>query len=422
MIKKSEYTKNIITLLSGNTIAQALPIAVSPILTRLYTPDDFGVIGLFGSITLLLGSIASAQYNAAISLPKKDEDAYVVASISLLISLIFSSLLLLIIIIFHDQIIDLLGSKELSIWLYLIPFVVFLIALFNVLTYLHIRDKKFKSLSVSNVYKSLSASFLQILIGILKNGVFGLVIGQIISIIIADLYLLKNFQVRKFNFFTIKHIAIAKRYKEFPIYYLPNNLLYNLTNTLITILISSFFGIAALGFYNMANRVLGLPSALLGNAISQVYLQKASEDRHNNDDIAPIFKETLLKLIIISLPIFILFYFYLEDVFILVFGKEWAIAGHYAEILTPLFFIRFLRGSLNTTIIVLEKQKIGLIINVMLILTTLSVFLFVYMFNIEIEQFMCLLSLILFLLNVSIIYIYYILIIKEKKIKSKDLL
>jgi len=43
---KSEFAKNVLTLMTGTTIAQAIPIAISPILTRIYTPEDFGVFAL----------------------------------------------------------------------------------------------------------------------------------------------------------------------------------------------------------------------------------------------------------------------------------------------------------------------------------------------------------------------------------------
>ena len=123
---KSEYSKNIITLLSGNALAQAIPIAISPILTRLYTPEDFGVVALFGSISVLFGSIVNAQYESAIVLPRKNDDAYSIASLSLLIATVFSIILFIVILIFHDCIVDILGTEEISLWLYFIPLVVHL--------------------------------------------------------------------------------------------------------------------------------------------------------------------------------------------------------------------------------------------------------------------------------------------------------
>ena len=90
---KSEFFRNVLTLITGTTIAQAIPIAISPILTRIYTPDDFGVVALFVAISTIFGSLANGSYELAIILPKKDEDAVNLVVLSLFISIIVSLLL-----------------------------------------------------------------------------------------------------------------------------------------------------------------------------------------------------------------------------------------------------------------------------------------------------------------------------------------
>lgn len=84
-LSKSEFLRNVLTLMTGTTIAQAIPIANTPILTRLYTLADFGLLALFVAVTSILGSIANGRYEMAIMLPKKDEDAINIAALGLLI-------------------------------------------------------------------------------------------------------------------------------------------------------------------------------------------------------------------------------------------------------------------------------------------------------------------------------------------------
>ncbi len=412
---KSEYSKNIVSLLSGNALAQAIPIAISPILTRVYTPQDFGVVALFGSITMLLGSIINAQYESAIVLPKKHDDAYSIASLSLFIAIVFSLFLFIIVLLFHDFIVEILGSKEISIWLYFIPPVVFLIGLFNVLNYLNIRQKNFNDVSKVKVFKAIGTGTIQIIVGIFKSGAFGLIIGQIFSHFIGNFYLLKRTNIQKYKLFTIKNLAIAKKYKNFPIYYLPNNLIFNLSNTVVTILISSVFGAVSLGLYSMANKILGIPGAIVGMAVSQVYLQKGSEEIKVKGTILPIFKETFKKLLFISFPLYVVFFFTLEEIFSFIFGKEWAIAGYYAEILAPLFFLRFIRAGLNTTIVILEKQKLELWINSLMTICLLITFLVAFILQMDTEQFLILFSGAISMINIFIIYIYFDIAKKENK-------
>jgi len=70
---KSEFSRNVLTPMTGTTITQAIPIAISPILTRIYTPEDFGVLALFVAITAIFGGIANGRYELATMLPKKDK-------------------------------------------------------------------------------------------------------------------------------------------------------------------------------------------------------------------------------------------------------------------------------------------------------------------------------------------------------------
>ena len=87
--------------MTGTTIAQAIPIAISPILTRIYSPEDFGILALFMAIVMIFGSISNGRYELAIMLPKKDQDAINIFALGLIITLSISILLLIIVILFN---------------------------------------------------------------------------------------------------------------------------------------------------------------------------------------------------------------------------------------------------------------------------------------------------------------------------------
>ena len=189
MIKKyklNDFNKNVIKLMTGATLAQAIPVAISPILTRLYTPKDFGVLALFVAITSILGTIANARYELAIVLPEKDEESINIVALSIIISSSFSILLLILILFFHNQIVLLLGNQEISVWLYTVPLVVFFIGIFNALNYYNTRMQKFGVIAQVKVVKSITLSVVQIVFGLFKAGVGGLISGQIVSHIFAN--------------------------------------------------------------------------------------------------------------------------------------------------------------------------------------------------------------------------------------------
>lgn len=409
----SNYSKNILTLISGNSLAQAIPIIISPILTRIYTPSDFGVLALFASLSVLLSSISSAQYESAIMLPKQEKNAYILGSLAIILSIIFSIFLFLIIINFHDRILILLNNDEISTWLYFIPLVIILTTLFNVLTYLNLKSKNFKSISTVKVYKSLAIAIVQVSLGLIKNGSIGLIVGQILSHFVGIIYLYKKISLFKYRFEIKRSFFLIKKYKKFPIYYLPNNLIYNSLNTLNNILISTFFSISSLGLYSFTNRILGIPSAVIGSAVSQAYLEKTSNEIRNNISISNTFIITLKKLLLISLPIFTFCFFTLEILFGFIFGEEWGEAGYYAQILSPFFFVRFISAGLNTTTVVLEKQQLELYYNMLILSCLILTYVISNFLMFSFEEFLILMTCIMTLVYSLKIYYYYYL-IKER--------
>jgi len=139
---KSEFGRNVLTLMTGTTIAQAIPIAIMPILTRIYPPESFGVFALFLAITAVGASMATGQYEQAIVLPKSKKDALSIVILSIVITFGLSIVLLLMIIIFNNQIVNLLNNSEIKSWLYFIPLSVFLVGVYNSLNFFNIRKKK----------------------------------------------------------------------------------------------------------------------------------------------------------------------------------------------------------------------------------------------------------------------------------------
>ena len=131
---KSEFSKNVLTLMTGTTIAQAIPIAISPILTRIYTSEDFGIFALFIAITTIFGTIANGRYELAIMLPKKDEDAINIFALGFIITCFISLILLILVLVFNDYFTKLLGNEEVSFWLYFVPIAVINIAVLSIKT------------------------------------------------------------------------------------------------------------------------------------------------------------------------------------------------------------------------------------------------------------------------------------------------
>ncbi len=361
---KSEFTKNVLTLMTGTTVAQAIPIAISPILTRIYTPADFGIVALFMAIAASFGSIANGRYELAIMLPKKEEDAINLFALSLIITTAISLILFIIVLFLNEKIALWLGNKEIKFWLYFIPVTVFFVGLFNSLDKYNTRLKNYKDIAKSKVIKSIVLAAVQLSVGFIKQGAAGLVSGQVLAQMFANLKLLKNIIADKELLAKISLSSIkvqAKRYVKFPKYSLGGVIANSLSLHFIEILISSFFSVATLGFYALVQRMLGLPSSLIGGSIGQVFYQEATQEKHKSGKAIEIYKKTFKKLSVLGILFFGFLYFSVEGIFTFVFGQDWQIAGVYAKIIMPLFFIRFIYVSLSMTYDVFESLKTELI-------------------------------------------------------------
>lgn len=382
---KSEFTKNIITLMTGTAVAQAIPIAISPILTRIYTPEDFGVFALFIAITAILGTVANARYELAIMLPKKDEDAINVFALGFIITCFISLVLLVLVLVFNDYFTKLLGNEEISFWLFFVPITVFFSGMYNVLNYFNNRKKNYKDLRNATILKSIVLAVVQLSVGFVKTGASGLISGSIISNMFANMKLARNIlkdKVLVSKISKIKMIALAKRYKDFPKYLVLAHGINSLSGQSHVILFSSFFNTSVVGYLSFAQKLLGMPMSLIAISIGDVFRQEATIHYNKNKECINIYKSTFKKLLIISILPFTILFFLAPAIFSIIFGESWRVAGEYAQVLIPMYFLQFLASPLGNMSVVSNKPKIDLYWQLFLIFIVIfSILIGYYIFN-----------------------------------------
>jgi len=413
MIKKiinkitgSEFNKNSLTLISGTTTAQLLPIAVSPILTRIYTPEDFGVLALFMSLSMILSIVATGRYELAIVLPKKDTHGFNLLALSVIIAGIFSVLLIIALLFFHDFFVVLLKNEKIGKWLYLLPVVVFFLSGYNALNYFHTRLKNYKILAKFRVLRSAVLAIVQTGLFFLHNGILALVSGYSLAQLSGNMAMmreaLKDSELRK-TVSKAKMIALAKKYSKFPKFTLFANLLNKGSSEMPNILITPLFSSSILGFYSLGYRLLAVPSSFIGASLSQVFMQAANEEILKTGKSNVIFKSVFKKLLLIGVPFFVLLATFAEPVFGFVFGSEWAIAGTYAMLLTPLLFTRFIVSTLSVVLYVFEKHAIILATQIVMFAISIGVFSISFILKMDFQNFLLLYS-----LTLSGYYLFYL--------------
>ncbi|HOG42627.1 MAG TPA: oligosaccharide flippase family protein [bacterium] len=404
---RNEYFKNILTLFTGATSAQVLPFLVSPLLTRLYSPDDFGVLAIFFSLCSIFSVLASGRYELSILLPEKIESAINLLVFCIATAFLVSTVLMIVVIVFNVEITNLLGNNSISLWLYFVPLVVFMMSSYNSLRYFSLRLKDFKSVSISRAVKSGASSIIKILLGFLGFVPHGLMTGEIISHFFGNSSFLKNlYKKRKlFHIVNKEEVLIqAKKYSEFPKYSLPAALSNTLSLNLISVFMSSFFSLSILGHYSLVNKAVNLPLNLIGSSISDAYFQKAAEEKNKAGNSKDVFIVSFKYLIVVAAAVFLILFFAGEGMFAFVFGESWRIAGKYARILSFLVAVRFVAVPLSVTMSVFEKQKVSLFLTFLQLMTMMCIFFLTWMLGLDVEDFLVLFS---FVMTIYYIFMFF---------------
>lgn len=367
MIKRtaSPFIKNVITLVSGTALAQIITASAYPISARLYTPEDFGTLELITATFSILASIACLKYEQGITLPKNDSEGYLVFKVSVIINLIFSTFLLVLVSLFSNIFASWLGKPSIQPYLFVIPFLVFFTSFFFSIRYYAIRQKEFKVIAQISVIKAFWGSGVQIILGLFQLNIIGLIISQICSsslanfsaykkLISPDLTPLWSPQKNKYQY-------ILKKYIDFPKYSVPATLANSLVLYGSGIFVYKYFSADILGQFAVANRLLSMPLILVGNAVSDVFIQKASEEKNNLGNVKESFIAILTPLVILSVFGSFIGYFVMPTMFPYLLGDSWAQAGQYASMLIILFSIRFCSTPFSSLFIIFDKQNWNLV-------------------------------------------------------------
>lgn len=381
---KSEFSRNVFTLMTGTTIAQAVPLAISPVLTRIYSPEDFGLFALYLSIILVASSLVAGKYELSIIIPKKDSDAQYLVIVSIFISLITCIILFILIFLFSNQILYLLKNKDIKDWLYIIPANIFVISTSTILYYYLNRKKDYSNLAKGQIIQSSAQGSLTILLNFVNNFKGGLILGTFIGnvfYLIFYIYKIKNYfiyiKLKKIKFF-----YLIKKYKKFPKFMILSGLLENISVQLPIFMIGAFFGSHILGFFSLSQRMVRMPIGIIGSAIGNVFREEASRQLNTSGDCRILFLSTLKKLSIVGIIPFIFFYLTAPELFSFVFGEDWKQAGEYAQILTLLFYFQFITSPLSNMFIIAEKQKYDLYLQFYLVISvSISFIIGYYIFN-----------------------------------------
>ncbi|HDJ1602151.1 TPA: type 8 capsular polysaccharide synthesis protein Cap8K [Staphylococcus aureus] len=399
-------------MILSSGIAQVILIITTPIITRLYSPTEFGEFTIFSNIAMILIPIINARYDLLIVNTKNDRSANILSQISFLISLL---ILLILIPIF-----------AISAWLYpnfildfiFIIIMLFLVSLTNIfINYLN-KERKYKVLSLINVFRAGSMALLQIIFGLLALGSLGLIIGFSLSYIAGITLGYKTFK-KHFNIVRDKEEtkALFLENKNQLVYSTPSILLNSLSFSVVVFFIGILYTNTEVGIYGMAIRVLGIPVTIISLGLSKIFMQQANDYyiEHGN------FRNLLLKfssiLVIVSIILYVPLYLFSEELVNILLGHSWVDAITVIKIVIPLFVIRLIVSTVSLSVIVLQKQQLELILQALFLIGTTVTFVISKMLNLTFLNFVSINTVVL-IVSYMIFFIALYYFAKNKQFKN----
>jgi O-antigen/teichoic acid export membrane protein len=376
-IFKSDFFKNTLWLTSGTTIAQAISFLTAPVLTRIYLPEDYGMLGLYMVFCTLIGTFSTFQYSNAIIISEDDSTAQNVLQLSLLINVIVTIVSAVGIIFTRHWISEVYKSPHLEDWILLAPLSLFFAGLNNIFSAWGVRKRAFKLLSKNRIYTALLSPVFSISIGYFLGGPLGLFVGLLISQILPTFrmsYFFFRHDNLRLNIHRENILMVVKRFSNFPKFSLPADFINNFSNQIPVMILSQVAGQSVIGWYGISVRMLVMPIALIANSIGDVFRQRAAKDYNESGSCRPIFLKVLKTLFLIAVIPFGLLILFAPEIFSFFFGLKWKGAGEITSVLGILYLFKFVVSPLSYVTYVAQKQWVSLLTDILLVITVGSIY------------------------------------------------
>lgn len=359
---KSSFIKNVLVLVTGTALGQVINMILMPLITRMYGPVSYGLMGTFQTIITIISPIAALAYPIAIVLPDKDEIAQLIVKLSLIISTIISVISIIIVFFLKDEISAILNLKVNSNYLYFIPLVIIFATGLQVMDQWLIRKNQFGIFARINIITVLLINGGKLLVGSINPTAGVLIVfssltqgvNAFLFFVFSDKSIIKKSNVTE-NKVTL--FEVAKKYRDFPIYRAPETFFNEAAGGLPLLLLTVFFGPQTAGYYSLARSVLGAPISLIGNAVGKVFFPKVTQSANEKKKIAPLVSNATLQLALISLIPFSIIILFGPQLFSFIFGSEWKVAGVYARWLALWSYTTFINRPSVQTLPILLRQK-----------------------------------------------------------------
>lgn len=351
----SELHVHMLIQSSGTIVSQLIPIAVSPLLTRLFSPEDFGLYGVVVSIATLLAIFITLRIDHGIVVSPSDEEARKTAVLSLGLAILGAAVFALLAAA-TLAVLRMFDGELVLVWVVFGPLAGLLAAVGRTFTLFGNRIQVFKNVSEARIWQAASTAAVSVALGYLVAGSYGLVVGLLIGNFLYVAVLGRwLWPLAAVDLETCR--AIVRSNAKFITFSLPADIVNSLSSRMPFIIFPALFGLEQTGYLALAYRVIATPARFVGSAISEVFYSHAAREYEQTGSCWRSARNVALILAGLGIPGFLVLYLVAEPLFVLVFGEAWRPAATFTRILTPMLFIAFVVSPLSVVFYIATRQK-----------------------------------------------------------------
>lgn len=361
----SAFVRNTGKLAGGTAVAQLITLVAAPILTRLYSPEGFGILGVFTSFLSILAITATLRYELAIPLAESEDEAAGVAAASLLFTTALGTAVAIAAYLIGETVLVALNSSQLLPYVWLLPISVLLVGAYQTLNYWAIRDRSFGRIAKTKLAQGAASVSTQLALGLVGVGPLGLLMGHVLGQSAGIMTLARDLPTRTIRQVSRGFLASTMhRFRRFPYFAAPGALLNSATSQAPVLIFAALYGPVVAGLFALTQRIVGLPIQFIGNSVNQVFFAEVAQLRRTDPTrVAVRFLQVSGSLALLAVVPALVLLAFGPQLFSFVFGDDWIEAGRFARVLAPMLILQFSVGP-TAHLNILERQELNLLWNV----------------------------------------------------------
>jgi O-antigen/teichoic acid export membrane protein len=372
----SSYWRDVAWQSSGASLAQLGGIAGMPLLTRLYSPEDFAVQSLFLQVVTYTTALVTWRYEYFVQLPKSDDDARALNRLVAVIGFITALVCTPVLWIFKSAIAAQLGNPDVAPWLILAPLTAVLFSWTVAAQNNAQRRADFKTSGLSELVGKLAYVATGIIGALVHPGAGGLVVTTAVAAVGKSGFILLQRQTRErapppTDAGAVRRVQ--RYYGRLATSTVASHVLSTSAFAIPQVAIARLYGADALGQFALVMATVFLPSGILGNAIGQVYYQRAAKQWAEGSMFLTLWRDMVRKLLMIGVPVFATVALLSEVAYPLVFGEQWRLAGEFGTWMATAAFVSFVSSPMDRTCLIVGAAYYSILWSAFRVLSTVVV-------------------------------------------------